>query len=80
MRAGLYLDALEPVPDGGGQLAGIARCEVAQAVLHVRPDVLDRVEVRGVGRQPDDGQPVGVRPGELAHHGADVRAQVVPYL
>jgi hypothetical protein len=32
----------------------------------------DRVQVRGVGRQPDDGQPVLVWLGQGAHHGADV--------
>jgi len=54
--------------------------EVAQAVFHVRPHALGRVVIRGVGGQLDDGQPVRVRPGELAHHGADVRVQVFPVL
>ena len=36
------------------------------------------VEVRGVGGQPDDGQPVLVRLEQSTHRGADVRVQVVP--
>ena len=44
----------------------------------VRPDALGRVEVRGVGGQPDLGQPVRMGAGERAHHGADVGVEVVP--
>ena len=64
--------------DGGQLVWGAAAAEVAQAVFHVRPGALDRVEVRGVGRELDDGQPVRVRAGEGAHHGAEVGVQVVP--
>ena len=78
-EGGPVLDALEPVLDDRGQLVGgAAGSQVAQAVFHVRPGALDRVEVRGVGGQLDDGQPVRVRAGEGAHHGAEVGVQVVP--
>jgi hypothetical protein len=40
---GPVLDALEPVPDDGGQLIGAAGGKVAQAVLSVRPDALNRI-------------------------------------
>ncbi len=61
-QRGPVLDALEPVLHDGGQLAGgAAAAEVAEAVFHVRPGALDRVEVRGISRELDDGQPVRVR-------------------
>ena len=75
---GPVLDSLEPVLDDGGQVADSGGGEVAQAVFHVRPDTLGGVEVRGVGGQLDDGQPVRVRTGERAHHSTDVGAGVVP--
>ena len=75
---GPVLDALEPVPGDGGELVDAAGGEVAQAVLHVRPDPFGGVEIGGVGGQPDHGQPVAVRLGERVHHGADVGVQVVP--
>jgi hypothetical protein len=42
-EGGPVLDALEPVPDDGGELVDIADGEVAEAVLDVRPDALGRV-------------------------------------
>jgi hypothetical protein len=35
MRPGPVLDALEPVPDDGGELIGAAGGEIAQAIPHV---------------------------------------------
>jgi hypothetical protein len=75
---GPVLDALEPVLDDGGELVHVAGGEVAQAILHVRPDTLGRVELGGVGRQPDLGQPAGVTADEHAHRGADVGVEVIP--
>ncbi len=75
---GPVLDTLEPVPDDRGQLVDAAGGEVAQAVLHVRPDALGGIEIWGVGGQLDHGQPVAVRLGEPAHRGADVGIQIVP--
>ena len=40
----------------------------------------DRIQLRGIGGQPGHGQPLIVRLNECAHHGADVRVQVVPVL
>ena len=78
-QRGPVLDALKPVLHDGGQLVrGAAAAEVAEAVFHVRPGTLGRVEVGGVGGQLDDCQPVGVRAGEGAHHGAEVGVQIVP--
>ena len=57
-EGGPVLDVLEPVPQDGGQQVHVAGGEVAQAVLHVRPDALGWVEIRGIGRELDDGQPV----------------------
>ena len=77
MRAGRYWMRLSRFLMMAASWPGCAAgAEVAQAVLHVRPGALDRVEVRGVGRQLDDGQPVLVRPGEGAHRGADVRIRL----
>ncbi len=39
------LDALEPVPDDGGQFVHVAGGEVAQAAFHVRPDALNRLSI-----------------------------------
>ena len=75
---GPVLDALEPVLDDGGQVIDVAGGEVAQAVLHVRPDALGRVEIGGVGGQPHLGQPVAMRADEPSHRGTDVGIQVVP--
>ncbi len=75
---GPVLDSLEPVLDDGGQVADSGGGEVAQAVFHIRPDTFGGVEVRGVGGQLDDGQPVRMRTGECAHHGTDVGVEVVP--
>src|SRR5487761_1800822 len=72
------LNAGKPVPYGGGELVEGARGEVAQAVLHIRPDAFGRVEVGGVGRHLYDGQPVRVLGDETAHLPADVGVQVVP--
>jgi hypothetical protein len=77
MRAGRYwmrLSRFLTIAASWSTLLG----EVAQAVLHVHPDALGGVEVRGVGGQLDDGQPVTVRLGEPAHRGADVGIQIVP--
>src|SRR6266849_1959946 len=44
-------------------LAEIARAEVGQLVMfRVAPDVFDRIEVRGVGRQALDREPAPLRP------------------
>ena len=77
-KLGPVLDSREPVLDDGGQVADSGGGEVAQAVFHVRPDTLGGVEVRGVGGQLDDGQPVRMRAGERAHHSTDVGVEVVP--
>jgi hypothetical protein len=52
--------------------------EVAQAVLHVRPGAVDRVEIVGVAGQPLDGEPVRVSGDIAAHGGGEVAVQVIP--
>ena len=68
------LDALEPVLHDGGQLAGLAAgAEVAQAVLHVRPGALDRVELRGISASGSLPRRVPANLSKLARPGAPVR-------
>ena len=61
------MDLPELAVDHGLQFVQGAGGVVAQAGLHDRPGALDRVEVRGVGGQPYDGQPVRSCAGEGAH-------------
>lgn len=51
--------------------------EVADAASEVGPHCLDGVQVRGVGRQPDHGQPVPSID-HVPDGDADVGVQVVP--
>src|ERR687897_2957865 len=75
---GSVLDALEQPLGARGELVEGAGEQVAQVAFDMRPHALGGVELAGVGRQLDHGQPVGVRLAELAHGGADVGVQVVP--
>jgi transposase len=77
-EAVLSLDAVQRVAHRGGELAGGAGGEVAEAVLHYRPGALNGVEVGGVRRQPEHCQPVGVAGGEGLHLAAEVGGEVVP--
>src|SRR3954470_3975505 len=69
------LDALEQPLGAGGELVHGAGEQVAQIALDVRPHALGGVELRGVGRQLDHGQPVVVRLAEPAHRGAAVHVE-----
>ena len=57
-EGGPVLDALEPVLDDRGELVHVAGGEVAQAVLHVRPDTLTPPprSRAAVQRRPQPGQ------------------------
>ena len=58
------------------ELGEIARAEVGQFVmLPITPNILDRIEFRGVARQPLDGQPTALRGDEVADHPRPVRRQ-----
>lgn len=52
--------------------------EEATPAWQQRPDAFLRVEVGGVGREVEDGQPVRVRGDEVLHLRHEVGAQVVP--
>src|SRR5713101_6246143 len=60
-------------------LAEIARAEVGQLVMFpVAPDIFDRIEFRGVGRQALDRQPAPLRADELRDQPRPVLRQPVP--
>jgi hypothetical protein len=72
-------DSLDALFGGVGDLGQGGRGPVGELqVLEVGPQLLDRVELEGVGGQPLDGQPVALAVEEGAHAGAPVRAQPVP--
>jgi hypothetical protein len=71
------LDPFEPVLHHRDQLVYTVHDEVSQATLDVRPHMLCRIEVRGVGRQSDHMQPVPRRD-QLPHHRTDMRVQIIP--
>jgi hypothetical protein len=77
-QAGPVLHPPEPGPDQGGELAEIALGEVGQGALEVRLHLLNRVELVGVGREAEHGQPVPGRD-QAGHRGADMSVQVVPH-
>ena len=55
------------------------RAEIADnASLVPRPSPFDRIEIRGVGREPNDGEPIRLSFGELAGGKASVRCDTVP--
>lgn len=66
-EVGPALDGPEPGADHGLQVGESGGGVVAQAGLHPCPGALDGVEVGGVAGQVHDGQPVGMRLGELAY-------------
>src|SRR5262249_34962584 len=75
---GPVLDFLQAVPDDVDQVGEAGDGEVGQdAALEHRPDPFHRVEVRGVGGQPEHAQP-GLGAGEGAQLGAPVDIEVVP--
>src|SRR3954447_19362946 len=75
---GPVLDALEQPLGARGELVDGPDEQVAQVAFDVCPDALGGVELRGVGRQLDHGQPVVVRVAEPAHRGAAVHVEIVP--
>jgi hypothetical protein len=60
-----------------GQLIDVMFGQVGQRSLQVRPDRLNRVQLRRVGRQLEDGQPVPGRD-QLVHRAAGMGVQAVP--
>lgn len=74
----MVLDGAQAVPDCLDQVVGAGEGDVAEpAASQQGPDAFNRVEVRCIGRQLVDGQPVPAGdPG--AHPGVQVHVQVVP--
>src|SRR3954462_2243922 len=58
---GSVLDALEQPLGAHGELVDDLGEQIAQVALDVRPHALGGVELAGVGRQLDHGQPIGAR-------------------
>ena len=78
-EAGFVSDSTEPFVDDLFRLADGIRAEVCEFVsLEVAPYLFDRVEVRGVGRESFDHQPVALALDEGLHVIAAVRGQSVP--
>lgn len=77
-QVGAVLDLLEPMLHGPGDLAKVGGGEVAEVALDQGPDALLRVEVWGVGRQLEHGEPLGARNNELPYSGRQVEADVIP--
>jgi hypothetical protein len=77
-EAGPVLHPPEPGLDQRGELAEVAFGEVGQGALEVRPDLLDRVQLVCIRREPEHRQPLPGRD-QICHRGADVGMQVVPH-
>src|SRR3982751_7091440 len=75
---GSVLDALEQPLGAHGELVDDLGEQIAQVALDVRPHALGGVELAGVGRQLDHGQPVGARVAEPTHGGAAVHVPGCP--
>ena len=78
-QSGLAADAAEPLVDDLLGLADGVETEVGQLpALQVAPDLLDRIEIGGVARQPLDDQPLPLLPEEGLHGPAAVGRKPVP--
>ena len=76
---GLVADAAEPLVDNLLRFADGVQAEVGQlAALQVSPDLLDRVEVGGVSREPFDDQPFSLLLEEGLHDPAAMGRKSVP--
>ena len=71
------LDLAWAAADGGDQVVGVGERGVGELAPQQGPDPLDGVEVRAVGRELVDGEPL-VRLDELPHAPGQVSVEVVP--
>lgn len=75
----LPADASEAAAQRPAQTGQIRRTHVGEFTgLHVAPDLLDRVQLRGVGRQALHGEPGALPPHVRRHVSTLVTAQAVP--
>src|SRR5882672_8336692 len=73
------LHGLEPVAGEGANLANGVKAQIAQlALLHIAPDVFDRIELRSVGRQALQDDVSVERFDVVLDHTTAMRRQAVP--
>ena len=78
-QPGLAADPAQPFVDDLGCFGDGVGAQVGQlAALEIAPDLFDRVEVIGVGREPFDHQPMTLLEDEALHGPAAVRGKAIP--
>jgi hypothetical protein len=61
------------------ELGEIARTEIGQLVVFpVTPNIFDRIEFRGIGWQPFDGEPTALRADKLGDQPRPLLRQPIP--